>query len=163
VRQVRVVGDAVVQRRQDTADRPRVDAAVGVAADAPVDRAGVQARPAADALQALAERRLQDARPAVVEQDEVELLRAVALARPAWASACGSFGSARPVCRDRIAAMLSRVWWTAGATRCDGRSPASWRMNSPKSVSVTSTPAASRAGLRWTSSDVIDLDLTARV
>ena len=33
-------------------DRPRVGAAVGVAADPPVDRAGVQARPAADAVQA---------------------------------------------------------------------------------------------------------------
>ena len=59
--------------------------------------------------------------------------------------------------------MLSRVWWTAGATRCDGRSPASWMMNSPKSVSVTSRPAASRAGLRWTSSVVIDFDLTTRL
>ena len=34
-------------------------------------------------------------------------------------------------------------------------------MNSPKSVSVTSMPAASRAGLRWISSEVIDFDLTA--
>ena len=59
--------------------------------------------------------------------------------------------------------MLSRVWWTAGATICEGRSPASWMINSPKSVSVTSNPAASSAGLRWTSSVVIDFDLTTRL
>ena len=68
------------KRRQDAADRAGIDAAVGVAADAPVHRAGVEARPAADALQALAERRRQHARPAVVQQHQVELLRAVDLA-----------------------------------------------------------------------------------
>ncbi len=79
---MRVALDRVVQRRQDAADRPRVDAAVGVPADAAVDRAGVQAGAAADALQALAERRRQHARPAVVQEDQVELLGPVALARP---------------------------------------------------------------------------------
>ena len=44
-----------------------------MAADAPVDRAGVQTRPAADALQALAERGRQDARAAIVEDDQVKL------------------------------------------------------------------------------------------
>ena len=43
--------------------------------------------------------------------------------------------------------MLSRVWWTAGATKCEGRSPANWMMNSPKSVSVTTFPPLP-AGLR---------------
>ena len=79
---MRVVGHAVVQGRQDAADRPGVDAAVGVAADAAVDRAGVQAGAAADALQALAERRRQHPRPAVVQQHQVELLRTVAGCHP---------------------------------------------------------------------------------
>ena len=46
--------DARQLRRQDRADRPRVDRAVGVAAGALVDRADVQARRAADAVQRLA-------------------------------------------------------------------------------------------------------------
>ena len=49
VRQVGIVGHAVVQRRQNTADRPGVDAAIGMTADAPIDRTGVEAGPAADA------------------------------------------------------------------------------------------------------------------
>ena len=40
-------------RREDCADRPRINRAVGVAAGLPVDRAGVHAGRAADALQRL--------------------------------------------------------------------------------------------------------------
>ena len=61
-------------------DGPRVHTAIGMPADAAIHRAGVQAGTTANALQALAERRRQDARAAVVEDDEVKLLRSVALA-----------------------------------------------------------------------------------
>ncbi len=42
---------------------------------------------------------------------------------------------------------------------CEGVSPASWMMNSPRSVSTTSTPSASSTSLRWISSLAIDLPL----
>ena len=42
---------------------------------------------------------------------------------------------------------------------CDGVSLASWMMNSPRSVSTTSTPSASSTSLRWISSLAIDLPL----
>ena len=48
------------QRRDDRADRPRVDAAVGVPADLALDRAGVQAGAAADAVQRLLARAAED-------------------------------------------------------------------------------------------------------
>jgi hypothetical protein len=35
--------------------------------------------------------------------------------------------------------------WMAGVMIWEGRSPASWTMNSPRSVSTTRIPAASRA------------------
>src|SRR5438270_800959 len=54
VRQMRVFTHTVIERGQDATDRAGVDASVGMAADTPIDRAGVQARSAADALQALA-------------------------------------------------------------------------------------------------------------
>src|SRR5205814_2364448 len=85
MRQVGIVLDAVVKRRQDAADRTGVDAAVSVPADAAIDGARVEARPAANALQALAKRRAEHARPAVVDDDEMELLGPVRLARPARA------------------------------------------------------------------------------
>ena len=44
----------------------------------------------------------------------------------------------------------------------DGRSAASWTMNSPRSVSTTRTPAAASASLSAISSVTIDFDLTAR-
>ena len=42
---------------------------------------------------------------------------------------------------------------------CEGVSPASWMMYSPKSVSYTSMPSSFKASLRWISSETIDLDL----
>src|SRR5829696_7244318 len=69
----------------DRPDRARVRGAVGVAAGLAVDRADVQAGPAADAVERLLELRAEEFRAAVVEQDQVELLRAVQLslaARP---------------------------------------------------------------------------------
>ena len=74
-----LVGDAVEERVEDRADRAGVDRAVGVAADPLVDRAHVEARRAADAAQRLpADVVGERAGAAVVEQDDVHLLRAVA-------------------------------------------------------------------------------------
>ena len=53
----------------------------------------------------------------------------------------------------------SRVLCTTGATMCDGGSFASCRMYSPRSVSTTSSPAASSASLSPHSSVTIDFDL----
>src|SRR5437870_8039598 len=48
----------------------------------------------------------------------------------------------------------------AGATMCDGVSPASWTMYSPRSVSTGSMPRRASAAFRWISSDAILLLLT---
>ncbi len=48
----------------------------------------------------------------------------------------------------------------AGLRMWNGRSWASCTMNSPRSVSTTSTPAASSAGFRPISSVTIDFDFT---
>jgi len=53
-----------------------------------------------------------------------------------------------------------RDLWMQGAMMCEGGSPASWMMNSPRSVSQTSAPAASRAGLSAISSVTMLLPLT---
>src|SRR5688572_14557444 len=74
-----VGGEAVIKRREDRADRSGVDAAIGVATDAAIDRTGIQARPAADAEQTFAERAAENLGTAVVENDEVKLIRAVDL------------------------------------------------------------------------------------
>ena len=47
-------------------------------------------------------------------------------------------------------------------TMCEGVWPASWMIHSPRSVSPTSMPPASRWALRWISSEAMDLDLTTR-
>ena len=64
-------------RRVHRADRPRIDAAVRVAADLLVDRAGVQARSAADAVEDLLELGAEHVRAAVVHEHDVHLGRAV--------------------------------------------------------------------------------------
>ena len=69
------------QRGYDGADRARVGRAVGVAAGLPVDRADVQARAAADAVERLLELGAEQLRAAVVKQDQVHLLGPVELAR----------------------------------------------------------------------------------
>ena len=43
---------------------------------------------------------------------------------------------------------------------CDGVSPASWMMYSPKSVSIGSMPRRARAAFRWISSVAMLLLLT---
>src|SRR5918998_1493148 len=63
----------------DGPDRAGVRRAVGVAAGLAVDRADVQAGAAADAVERLLELRAQELRAAVVQQDQVKLLRPVQL------------------------------------------------------------------------------------
>src|SRR5208282_1389741 len=53
----------------DRPDRTRIDRAIRVAADAPVDRAYVQARAASNAIQSLAQNRIRNHRAAPVVQD----------------------------------------------------------------------------------------------
>ena len=84
-------------RCQDRADRPRVDRAVRVPARARVDRADVEARAAADAVQSLPAHLVgEHARAAVVEQHDVQLLRPVAV------------GDAGPERRVRVHALAGR-------------------------------------------------------
>src|SRR5207249_12157602 len=85
MRQMRVLLDTVVQRSQDAADRTGIDSAISMTANAPINGARIQARPATDALQALAEGAAQDARAAIVQQDQVKLFRAIQLTWPARA------------------------------------------------------------------------------
>ena len=75
-----VLGEALGELRgEDRADGARVDGAVGVTGGVLVDRADVHARAAADAGEGLAADRVtQDLGAAVVHEDEVEFLGAVA-------------------------------------------------------------------------------------
>ena len=83
VRQGRVVLDPGQLRRQHRADRAGVDRAVGMAAGALIDRAHVEARRAADAVQRLPPGLVrQRGGAAVVEQDQMELLWPVAGRHP---------------------------------------------------------------------------------
>src|SRR5271156_254356 len=67
--------------RDDRADRALVGRAVGMAADVFENRADVEARAAADAVERVALLGVgQQLRAAIVEQDDVKLLRAVAFA-----------------------------------------------------------------------------------
>ena len=63
----------------------------------------------------------------------------------------------------KISATSSFVRWIAGITMWEGFCPASWMIHSPRSVSLTSTPASWRALFRWISSEAIDFDLTTFV
>ena len=98
--------------------------------------------------------------------------------RPAWAERnfwrrCWRAFSVRTVGSESPAGVPSFSWksspissffrWMAGMTMWEGGSPASWTMRSPRSVSTTSMPRASRYGLRWSSSVSIDLDFTSSV
>ena len=69
---------------QHAAHRARIDPAVGVAADLLVDRAVVHAGTAADAAQHLTELAADQAGTAAVDQHEIHVLRAIALAFCAW-------------------------------------------------------------------------------
>ena len=73
---------ALEHRGEEDADGARVRVAVGVAADLAVHRADVEAGPAAQAVERLPQGGGDLARAAVVEQDQVELLRPLELPRP---------------------------------------------------------------------------------
>ena len=82
----------------------------------------------------------------------------------ASASSCSGCERSRPAGRSRCAlrksaSTSSRVTWIAGAMMCEGASPRSWMMYSPRSVSIASMPSASIAALRPISSEIIDLPL----
>ena len=51
-----------------------------------------------------------------------------------------SSGTGCPTTFAKSCATSSRVLWIAGAMRCDGRSPASWMIHSPRSVSTARIP-----------------------
>ena len=94
VGQGRGVLDADEGRREDRADRPRIDPAVSVAADRVIDRAVVHAGAAADAAQGVLELAAQHVRAPVVEQDDVIRLRPVRVAGPVRAGREGGVGRA---------------------------------------------------------------------
>src|SRR6185437_3810073 len=73
---------ALEHRGQQDADRPGIRVAVGMAADLPVHRTYVQAGPAAKTGQSLAQRAAELGDAPAVEQDQVEFLRTLELARP---------------------------------------------------------------------------------
>src|SRR4051812_6755756 len=78
--QMWVLAYTVKKWRQNAADRPRIDSAIRMAADAPVHGTGVQAGPTADTLQTFTKRRTQNLGPAVVQDNEVKRLRSIQLA-----------------------------------------------------------------------------------
>ena len=80
-------------RSKNRADRPGVDRGIGVAAGLAIDRAGIQARGATNALQRLLRFGvMQDGAASVVEQDDVKFLRPIAGVRRRSRSSCrGSF------------------------------------------------------------------------
>ena len=74
--------DAQQLRRQHRADRAGIDPAIGMAADRAIDRAMVHAGAAADAAQHVLHLGAQHRGAAVVEDDDVIVLRPVEVARP---------------------------------------------------------------------------------
>src|SRR3989442_1095231 len=76
------------------------------------------------------------------------------------ASVAKSLESSMPSCSANSAAIWPLVLWMAGTTMCDGVSPASWTMYSPKSVSIGSIPRRASPSFRWISSDAMLLLLT---
>ena len=74
-------------RRQHAAHRPRIDPAVGMAADRAIDRAIIHAGGAANAAEHILELAAEHAGAAIIHQHDMILLRPVQIARPARASA----------------------------------------------------------------------------
>ena len=76
------LGDAVKLRRDDCADRARVNPRIIVAADLAIHRAMIQARAATDAIERLAFFRIsQQLGAAVVQQQQVEFVGTIDFAR----------------------------------------------------------------------------------
>ena len=80
--------------------------------------------------------------------------------RAAWTIMAMSGGISSLSSFEKYSATWKRLRWMAGITMWEGRWSARATIHSPRSVSVTVIPAASRWGFRWTSSEAIDLDLT---
>ena len=83
-------------------------------------------------------------------------------ARANAVSSAAVSSSSRPATRENSSRTSPWVLWMIGAMTWLGRSPSSWTTYSPRSVSTTSMPAASSAGLSSISSLSIDFDFTAR-
>src|SRR5260221_10364598 len=81
VRELAPLGQPAQARRDDRADRTGVRVAVGVAADAAIDRTHVLARAAADAAENLRAVAREHAAAAVVDEHDVQLLGTVAVTR----------------------------------------------------------------------------------
>src|SRR5260370_31847340 len=86
VRQVSGLAGADESRCQYSAHRPRSDPAIGMAADCGVDRAVIHARRTPDTAQHILEFRADHSAAAIVEQNQVVLLGAIEIIRPAWPS-----------------------------------------------------------------------------
>src|SRR5664280_50264 len=71
--------------------------------------------------------------------------------------------SAPRIFSPKSRAICCRLLWIAGMMMCEGVSPSSWMMYSPRSLSRLSTPFFSRKSFRCISSDTIDLPFTRRV
>ena len=83
------------------------------------------------------------------------------------AASVSAFGSAKPAGVPSLSWNSSpispRLRWMAGCTMCEGGSLRSCTMRSPRSVSITSMPCASRKWFSPHSSVSIDLLFTSRV
>ena len=117
VRQMPGVLDADDARRQHRAHRPGIDPAIGMPADRRVDRAMVHAGAAADAAQHVAELAAEHRGAAVVEDDDVILVR--------------------PVRDRRRGAGRSRTW-------CRPTSPARSPSAPARAATATRLPASAR-------------------
>src|SRR5439155_18052933 len=80
VRQMMIRSQTVVERSEHGADRPGIDAAVGMPADAAINGARIEACAAANAKQALAQRARENARAPVIENDKMKFLGATEFA-----------------------------------------------------------------------------------
>src|SRR5262245_42115307 len=72
-----VCGEAVVERREDCADRTGIDAAIRVPTDTAINRTSIEASAAADAEQAFAQGAAENPCATVVENDQMKFLRPV--------------------------------------------------------------------------------------
>src|SRR5437773_186406 len=93
--QMGILTYAVIKRRKNAADGSAIDTAVSMAADPTIHRTGVEAGAAADTLQAFTKRRRQNLRAAVVENDQMKLLRTIQFSLTSFASEDGGINAQR--------------------------------------------------------------------
>ena len=135
-RQVLRLVEPDVHRRQDRADRPRIDPAVGVAADVLVDGAMVHAGAAADAAQRLADVASQHVGAPAVDDDEVHVLGAVEFAlalRGPSARRHSSRSTARSPTAAGGASASRRPRASGRSSRCRRSRHGPWAASSPAS------------------------------